>query len=96
MHAGLSEARLAHMQSCRKCCVPAPRIGYNVDAMQNIMRQNAYLVFNPIKINNCAAIFNPYMPGVGEYFRLPMTVFRKGNCRRYPNYEHVTTFGFLF
>ena len=38
----------------RKITVRYKRIGYNT----NIMRQSAYLVFNPITVNNFASLFN--------------------------------------
>ena len=38
----------------RKIIVRYKRIRYNI----NIMRQPAYLVFNPIKVNNFASFFN--------------------------------------
>ena len=38
----------------RKIIVRYKRIGYNI----NIMRQSAYLVFNPITVNNFASLFN--------------------------------------
>ena len=38
----------------RKIIVRYKRIGYNI----NIMRQSACLVFNPIKVNNFASLFN--------------------------------------
>ena len=38
----------------RKIIVRYKRIGCNI----NIMRQSAYLVFNPITVNNFASLFN--------------------------------------
>ena len=38
----------------RKIITPYRHIGY----MYNIMRQSAYLVFNPITVDNYAAFFN--------------------------------------
>ena len=38
----------------KKIIVRYKRIGYNI----NIMRQSAYLVFNPITVNNFASLFN--------------------------------------
>ena len=38
----------------RKIIVRHKRIGYKI----NIMRQSACLVFNPIKVNNFASLFN--------------------------------------
>ena len=38
----------------RKSIVRYKRIGYNI----NIMRQSAYLVFNPVTVNNVASLFN--------------------------------------
>ena len=45
---------LIFLFSSEKIIVRYKRIGYNI----NIMRQSAYLVFNPIMVNNFASLFN--------------------------------------
>ena len=53
LHQGLSEPEFYAVQF-RKIIVRYKCIGYNI----NIMRQSAYLVFNPIMVNNFASLFN--------------------------------------
>ena len=48
----------------KKIIVRYINIGYNID----VLRQTACLIVNPIKINNCAYLFNCTMGGSG--FRL--------------------------
>ena len=48
------ESRADFSDQFRKIIVRYKRIGYNI----NIMRQSAWLVFNPITVNNLASLFN--------------------------------------
>ena len=48
------EGRADFSDQFRNIIVGYKRIGYNI----NIMRQFAYLVFNPITVNNFASLFN--------------------------------------
>ena len=46
----------------RKIIMRYKRIGYNVD----VMRQSAYLVVNPVTVNNFAVLFNCMLVGRGS------------------------------
>ena len=53
----------------RKIIVGYKHIGYNI----NIMRQSAYLVFNPITVNNFASLFNCTPVGRASHSMMALT-----------------------